>query len=489
MSRRAATMCDQVGRRRGCALTSLSIALAACLWLGCRSNDSPSPSPKSGTTTTPQTPAEPVRVVKVRPSTRLAPGAGCMGAECHGDMKQLAHVHGPVSANGCDACHAPEEDGHKFPLKRSGNDLCTLCHAVLTGKSFVHAAVKQTGCRACHSPHGSETKFLLIASSIERTCRSCHAASEPGAVRHAPFAAGACTGCHLPHEADNPKLTIRTGPEHCYRCHGEIQHHVEQARTPHPPVTQNCLTCHEAHVANEAKLLKGPFVEQCFNCHKDVRETVRSATAQHGAVFTDKECLNCHDVHGSQHPRMLRDPMPEVCLRCHDKPQKGYDGREIRELATVLRKSEFLHGPIRSGECQACHQVHGSSNTSLLTKYFPNEFYKGFELTNYALCFSCHEQALVLDKQTTTMTGFRNGDRNLHFVHVNKLDRGRTCKACHEIHGSNEPKHMAQNVPFEGGGWAMPLAFRKTQTGGGCAPGCHQPYDYDRDKAVTYPAR
>jgi predicted CXXCH cytochrome family protein len=141
------------------------------------------------------------------------------------------------------------------------------------------------------------------------------------------------------------------------------------------------------------------------------------------------------------------------------------------------------------GACNECHQVHGASNARLLKTYFADSFYKDFDLANYALCFSCHEKSLVLDQQTTQLTGFRNGDQNLHSVHVNRMEKGRTCKACHEIHGSDEPKHVARTVPFEGGGWALPINFRKSPTGGGCAPGCHQPFDYDRERPAVYPPR
>jgi hypothetical protein len=69
---------------------------------------------------------------------------------------------------------------------------------------------------------------------------------------------------------------------------------------------------------------------------------------------------------------------------------------------------------------------------------------------------------------------------NLHFIHVNRDRRGRTCRTCHDLHGSNLPRHLAETVPFEGSGWAMPIGFRATGTGGACAPGCHEPQTYDR---------
>jgi hypothetical protein len=102
---------------------------------------------------------------------------------------------------------------------------------------------------------------------------------------------------------------------------------------------------------------------------------------------------------------------------------------------------------------------------------------------NFALCFGCHAKETVLVPRTRELTNFRDGEINLHYVHVNRQDKGRTCKTCHEIHGSNLPKHMATEVPFEGSAWPMPIRFEQTATGGRCAPGCHKPASYDRLRA------
>jgi len=459
------------------------LTLATAQLTACRSKEEPS-SPRPAVASRP---VESVPVVTRVPPERVPPGTSCSSAGCHANFAQRDHVHGPVAAGNCDACHAAEQNGHKFPLKRPGDATCGLCHAVLTGKPFAHAAIKQAGCIGCHDPHGSKTKFLLTADSIEQSCRKCHPASESGKFKHGPFAAGGCTACHLPHEADNAALTIRSGPAHCFRCHTDVEARLASARTVHAPARDGCTNCHQPHTSNFAKLLKSEPSALCASCHPDVDTQARTAVSKHGAVFTGKECLNCHDAHASGQPVLLKSAMPGICLTCHDKPQQAYDGHTIPEMRTKIEGSEYLHGPVKAGACNECHQVHGSSNTRLLKKYFSSEFYQDFDVGNYALCFSCHEKALVLDQKTTRLTGFRNGDQNLHYLHVNRLEKGRSCKACHEIHGSNEPKHMAEEVPFEGGGWALPINFKKTATGGGCAPGCHQPFQYDREKPVNNP--
>ena len=61
---------------------------------------------------------------------------------------------------------------------------------------------------------------------------------------------------------------------------------------------------------------------------------------------------------------------------------------------------------------------------------------------------------------------------------MNNKTKGRSCRLCHNIHGSSNPRLIAESVPF--GKWTLPLRYVKTETGGGCAPGCHKPQYYDR---------
>ena len=118
----------------------------------------------------------------------------------------------------------------------------------------------------------------------------------------------------------------------------------------------------------------------------------------------------------------------------------------------------------------------------MLAKPFPATFYEPFELDKYALCFTCHDKELVLLKQTSSLTGFRNGDVSLHYVHENKAPQGRSCRACHSTHASLNPLHIRELVPY--GNWQLPINFTPTPTGGRCAPGCHQELAYDRVNPV-----
>ncbi len=98
--------------------------------------------------------------------------------------------------------------------------------------------------------------------------------------------------------------------------------------------------------------------------------------------------------------------------------------------------------------------------------------------TAYALCFTCHDRDLLRYPDTSFATGFRDGERNLHFLHVNNAQKGRSCALCHELHGGTNDVLIAESVTF--GSWQLPLKFVKSDNGGSCAPGCHRPAVYDR---------
>jgi predicted CXXCH cytochrome family protein len=156
----------------------------------------------------------------------------------------------------------------------------------------------------------------------------------------------------------------------------------------------------------------------------------------------------------------------------------------VLAVAEIMDPKMSKHGPIREGNCGGCHNVHGSDVPKLLAKPYPATFYQSFAVEKYDLCFSCHDKQLVLQQKTEGLTGFRNGTENLHFVHVNKADRGRNCRACHETHASAQDLHVRNSVPY--GNWQMPINFNKNASGGSCSPGCHKELKYDRNNAIDY---
>jgi len=244
---------------------------------------------------------------------------------------------------------------------------------------------------------------------------------------------------------------------------------VGKGKYVHKPIEEGkCLDCHNPHSSDYPFLRRAATDEElCRKCHEK-REPVKYS---HKPV-ADGKCSLCHDNHSSNFSRLLISNQRHLCFSCHE------------ETKAELDKYKYVHKPVLDRGCTVCHAPHGSDFFRVLTKEYTPEFYASFDISNYDLCFSCHQADKVLVKETEKLTDFRNGKTNLHFLHVNTSEKGRTCRTCHATHASNEPRHLRKVVPY--GGWGIPIQYEKTETGGGCSPGCHSPRAYDRIKPVVY---
>jgi predicted CXXCH cytochrome family protein len=421
--------------------------------------------------------------------TEALPMTSCVTSTCHADVKNFKVLHGPVNVNACDACHKltdPKE--HKFELFRDKTATCTFCHKVETGNmAIVHKPLTQGECLSCHNPHGGTTPKFTRGNTLKDLCNTCHKdVTADRKMIHGPAAAGACGSCHVSHASQYPKLLTGQGRDLCLSCHTEMKTQMTQVKFTHKAVEQDCMSCHDAHASNFPKQIKQAPVEMCTSCHEHekIRHDATEARFKHSIVTKDNACLNCHTAHGGDLAKLMRtDPM-KVCMKCHTDKIEVSKERTIPAIAEVLDPNTIKHGPIKDGNCGGCHNVHGSDIPKLLAKPYPETFYQGFGVEKYDLCFSCHDKQLVLLQKTEGLTGFRNGNQNLHFLHVNKSDRGRNCRACHSTHASVQPMHVRESVPY--GNWQMPINFNKTETGGSCSPGCHKQFEYDRSNPVKY---
>lgn len=424
------------------------------------------------------------------PPTQAVPREGCVTDTCHVDVKNMSFVHGPVNVDACDACHELiNAEEHTYRLAREQQELCLFCHELPVAEEGinVHKPLMTGECLECHHPHGGEERSLLKATSAAELCSKCHDDVTGGKdVLHGPVAAGACNACHAPHTSPYPFLLAAQGRDVCLQCHVTTQTQIESSRVIHGPVNVDCQVCHEPHAGDHAMMLREDPPTLCFGCHETIQHVVDSATTQHAAVTTERACLNCHDGHASDYPMILRGDMMTLCFECHDKEITLDNGRKLGNLQKVIAGGTSLHGPVAQSNCAACHEIHGGGNFRLLIKEYPPEFYAPFKEESYALCFSCHDKQLVHDPETTSLTNFRNGNTNLHFLHVNKDRKGRTCRACHETHASKRDRHIRESVPFGPKGWELPINFEKSESGGSCAPGCHAKYAYDRIEQVPY---
>jgi len=398
-----------------------------------------------------------------------AQGEGCTKSGCHDKMSTKKWVHGPVGVGICTVCHTEtDKKNHKFELVTDEQSLCFTCHEdkqeQMMSKSHLHTPVASGECTGCHDPHQSDYRYQLYGEGSE-LCFNCHDTDQfKRDFQHGPVAVGACNACHDPHASNNEFQLTSPRKRICYQCHPDKESQVN-SRHPHPPVKEDCTNCHDPHSQVARYMMAEEYPKICFKCHSDVEKKMSSPTPH--PPLAEGKCYECHQVHGSENPVLFSLPQEKMCFSCHTK------------MAEFINNSKYRHGPVKDGDCIACHDGHGSEQPFILRQYFPRKFYNAFSVEKYALCFNCHNKDIALDSVTLTLTDFRNYDINLHYKHVNKQYKGRSCKACHEVHASNQAKHIRKEVPF-GKNWSYPIIFTKYDDGGKCVVGCHKPQAYKR---------
>jgi predicted CXXCH cytochrome family protein len=363
-------------------------------------------------------------------------------------------LHEPLTGQPCVECHEQSAPPSGRCLL-TGDGMCLLCHDI-------PVAGGQVG----------------LAEPSAPLCFKCHSEEEfQGGFVHGPYAAGACLTCHSPHGDDDSAMVRITGRQMCLPCHEDMKTDFANARLLHEATIDGCTACHTPHASEQQYQLRKPVPDVCQECHEDFFEKLETAAVHHSPATEDSACLNCHNAHMSENDWLLAGGDMEICLGCHNDPIEA-DQYELPPMGPILAANPLHHGPIQFGICSECHNPHGSPYFRLLTDAYPARLYAPFFESNYALCFRCHEPKLAEEEQSETATDFRDGDINLHFLHVNKTSMGRTCRLCHEAHASSQPKYMRESVPF--GTWDLPIKFKKSENGGSCEPGCHAAQNYDR---------
>ena len=319
---------------------------------------------------------------------------------------------------------------------------------------------------------------MIFSIDTETSCitSACH--SDMGKKQHIHQPAGDGEGCTLCHEVLKKgehgfKLQMSL-PELCYQCH----ENKADKKFKHSPVESGmCLSCHLPHESDSKGLLLMPAVDSlCFMCHD---ENKFKGSAPHTPV-SEGRCLDCHSPHSTDNPKQLVKPLPDICFDCHDRDMKDTKGINLSATKKVYTgKGMMLHKPFAEGRCIDCHYPHPSDNYRRLKGSYPEGSYASYSESSYSFCLGCHPgfSNALKEPRTLTGTGFRNGNLNLHYRHVSRA-KGRTCKACHEHHGSKNPRLVRDTFQF--GNRSLTMKYEKTDTGGSCTPGCHALAQYDR---------
>lgn len=420
-----------------------------------------------------------------------ASAQSCAATSCHQPIINTPKPHAPVEERDCFACHHQKNPVHpllggakSWELAAKVPDLCTQCHNPFGKKKAMHPPVKAGECLSCHKPHGGSGRFLLnVGEDLTNLCVECHdAAPFKRKFMHGPVALGACAKCHDPHEANEKYLLSGPVADVCLKCHEDFKTQMKAAAFVHTPVKNGpCTSCHDPHSSQTAKLLKTKTPDICMGCHKAMEKKLKSKIV-HKPLMQEGGCTSCHAVHFSQGRKLLSVDGVNLCLGCHNTDKLG--NPPLKNIKKEIAGKKFLHKPVAEGKCQACHDPHGNDNYRLLKGSYPADIYSPYKDGIYGLCLSCHDKDMLRFAETTLYTKFRNGKRNLHYVHVVNR-KGRTCRICHEPHASDGEK-LINATGFKFGEWDIPINLKFSATGGSCAPGCHRPFRYDREKAVEY---
>ena len=274
-----------------------------------------------------------------------------------------------------------------------------------------------------------------------------------------------CTRSIAAAPTSEERMPPDAGEGRCLDCHGELL----EGAVVHA-AAELCDVCHVAATAGHSFAVASPVVLACVECHEDPRE---AAGHVHGPAAAG-ECTACHDPHRSEEASLLRLASPDLCWSCHGTVQDRPDiETPVRNVRREIAEAATVHGAIEGG-CDACHPAHSSARASLFIDSFPDGPYAAGHTGSYELCFACHDEEIL--EEDPGATEFRDGEQNLHFVHVAQ-PKSRSCALCHSPHGGGD--HLLRDsVRF--GSWNMPLVFEATTEGGNCVAACHEPRAYWR---------
>lgn len=208
--------------------------------------------------------------------------------------------------------------------------------------------------------------------------------------------------------------------EDCAVCHEEVVKTFD--RNVHAVLEKgkdfqkknSCESCHgpgEAHASNDGdktKIIgfKDPvdarkYNGQCLSCHQNNAPMEGFRGTLHGK--SGLSCVDCHGVHKSERlTHLLKKPETALCMDCH--------------VGTRTAFSKPYHHKVKEGavRCTDCHQPHsGLERRQMRTSLGGDE-----------ACYKCHPQT--------------KGP----FVYEHAPLQIRSCEACHEPHGSNNPKML-----------------------------------------------
>jgi DmsE family decaheme c-type cytochrome len=265
--------------------------------------------------------------------------------------------------------------------------------------------------------------IVMLASGIAMLAQGADKSQQPAAVGQPP-AQAAEQAKPAPAAPEPAKPAEYVGSETCKACHEEIFNNLQ--KTPHFAIEtgarrgwkqRSCESCHgpgSKHaesaspddIQNPAKRTAGEVDRTCLTCHLNQNTPVGRLASGHAK--DEVGCTTCHSIHGGGGAKLVVHNKAEInakCSSCH-----------VSEWAAFNRP--YKHRlPEGAMSCVDCHNPHASFQFDTVRRSFGNE----------PGCLQCHS------------------DKRGPFVYEHAVVRLEGCTACHEPHGSANPRMLIRH--------------------------------------------
>jgi len=152
---------------------------------------------------------------------------------------------------------------------------------------------------------------------------------------------------------------------------------------------------------NKFKLRPDAKGKLCLNCHEEFKNKLKNQFIH--TPVKEGECSECHNPHTSVHGKLLDEDPNKICSKCHE--------------GIVPKDPKSTHKVVMEGNCVKCHDPHASNNKFVLLK------------EGNALCVECHKN-------------IGNAVATAKFKH-NPVEKG--CMNCHDPHASAKADNLLKN--------------------------------------------
>jgi len=177
--------------------------------------------------------------------------------------------------------------------------------------------------------------------------------------------------------------------------------------------------------ANPFRLKPDARLKICLTCHADFEDKLKKPFI-HTPLKT-AGCVACHNPHAASYPKQLQADTSAICLTCHK---------------TILPKgARSTHKVALEGKCVLCHDPHSS------------DFKFNLRANGNALCFTCHkDKADTISKVKFKHDPVEKGCTNCHNPHASttasallKDEVPALCKSCHQ---TDKPIFQRQHMNY-----------------------------------------